>query len=126
MTTDVAQYPALKLDWLEPGTERGMDVHPSRRGLSLEDVDRGSYGNPPERSDVPTMRQRGAAARHNSPRIGRRWEAKAEAWSASEAMLYEEAQARQWSSATDIPWGTLEPLPDDLELAMCQLCTFLT
>ena len=28
-------------------------------------------------------------------------------------MLYEEAVARQWSSATDIPWETIQPLPDD-------------
>ncbi len=34
--------------------------------------------------------------------------------------------ARQWSSARDIPWDELKPLPDDLERAMCQLCTFLT
>ena len=28
-------------------------------------------------------------------------------------MLYEEAVQRQWSSATDIPWDELRPLPDD-------------
>ncbi len=127
MTTETAQYPALKLDWLEPGTESGLSVTPSRRGLSLEDVDKGGYGNPPEHTtNLSTMRQRGSAARGNTPRVGRRWDAKAELWSASAAMLYEEAQARQWSSALDIPWHTLTALPDDLELAMCQLCTFLT
>jgi hypothetical protein len=41
-------------------------------------------------------------------------------------MLYEEATQRQWSSARDIPWDTLEPLSDELERAMCQLCTMLT
>jgi hypothetical protein len=41
-------------------------------------------------------------------------------------MLYEEAVQRQWSSATDIPWAQLAPLPDEIERAMCQLCTFLT
>ncbi|MEK6977045.1 MAG: Coenzyme F420 hydrogenase/dehydrogenase, beta subunit C-terminal domain [Candidatus Hydrothermarchaeota archaeon] len=40
--------------------------------------------------------------------------------------MYEEAVQRQWSSATDIPWETVQPLPDDVERAMCQLCTFLT
>ena len=29
--------------------------------------------------------------------------------------LYQEAVSRQWSSATDIPWETLRPLPDDIE-----------
>ncbi len=47
-------------------------------------------------------------------------------YSHNSRLLYEEAVQRQWSSATDIPWETLEPLPDDMERAMCQLCTFLT
>ena len=41
-------------------------------------------------------------------------------------MLYEEAVQRQWSSATDIPWDELKPLPDDVERAYSQFCTFLT
>src|SRR3989304_3496565 len=41
-------------------------------------------------------------------------------------LLYGEAGQRQWSSATDIPWHEIQPLPDDIERAMCQLCTFLT
>src|SRR5260370_28942389 len=40
--------------------------------------------------------------------------------------LYEEAKARQWNATRDIPWSELERLPDDLEKATCQLCTFLT
>src|SRR5437660_12529013 len=111
MTTETRTYPALQLDWLEPGTETGLQITPSRRGLSLEDVDKGSYGDPPDTTNVTTMRQRGSAPRANSPRVLRRWDAKAEAWSASAAMLYEEASARQWSSATDIPSHTLQPLP---------------
>jgi len=33
---------------------------------------------------------------------------------------------RQWSSATDIPWEKIEPLPDAMARAMCELCTFLS
>jgi len=33
----------------------------------------------------------------------------------------EGSNPRQWSSATDIPWETLEELPDDIEAAECQL-----
>ena len=47
-------------------------------------------------------------------------------WSQNAAMLYEEAVQRQWSSATDIPWDELKPLPDDVERAYSQFCTFLT
>jgi hypothetical protein len=42
------------------------------------------------------------------------------------AALYEEALTRQWSSATDVPWETLKPLPDDIERAECELATFLS
>ena len=33
---------------------------------------------------------------------------------------------RQWSSAVDIPWDSIEELPDEIERAQCQLGTFLT
>lgn len=41
-------------------------------------------------------------------------------------LLYEEAVQRQWSSATDVPWGELPEIDEKLEYAMSQLCTFLT
>ncbi len=40
--------------------------------------------------------------------------------------LYEEAVARQWSATRDIPWGELRELADDVEHAICQLCTTLS
>jgi hypothetical protein len=126
MTTDVRPVEEQAVDWTYPRGEWGMRAAPGRKGLTLAEVDRGSYAPPAERSTTATMRQRGAVERPETPRTGRHWDRKAETWAASIAMLYEEAQARQWSSATDIPWESLEPLPDDLELAMCQLCTFLT
>ncbi len=51
---------------------------------------------------------------------------KGDVWLRNAADLYEEAIQRQWSSATDIPWNTLEALPDDIEMAQCDLATFLT
>ncbi|MBI2759843.1 MAG: ferritin-like domain-containing protein [Chloroflexi bacterium] len=117
---------AIDTGWMHPTGEWGMKATCSRKGLTIEDVDKGSYGPIYDVSDTATMRQRGAAARPSAPRSGRPWSAKEESWSASVAMLYEEACLRQWSSATDIPWTTLTPLSDEMELAMCQLCTFLT
>jgi hypothetical protein len=126
MTTEVRPADTHVEEWEYPRGDWDMRATPGRKGLTLADIDRGSYAPLADRSTTATMRQRGAVERPEAPRTGRRWDKKAETWSASIAMLYEEAQARQWSSATDIPWETLEPLPDDLELAMCQLCTFLT
>ena len=72
------------------------------------------------------MLPRGAAARDAVPRVGYLLREKADTWSKNASMLYEEAVQRQWSSATDIPWEELTPLPDRVERAMCQFCTFLT
>jgi hypothetical protein len=119
-------YSGLGLDWLNTGTERGITAKPGRKGMTLDEINIGSYGDTPEISHNYTARPRGAAIRPDAPRTGMHWNAKSESWSSSMAMLYEEAVARQWSSATDIPWDKLEPLPDEMERAMAQLCTFLT
>jgi hypothetical protein len=119
-------YSGLGLEWVNPGSERGIAARPGRKGLTLDEVNLGSYGDVPERSSNYTARPRGATPRPGAPRTGPHWESKNEVWSSSIAMLYEEAVARQWSSATDIPWDQLTPLSDEMERAMCQLCTFLT
>ncbi|MCH8994400.1 MAG: ferritin-like domain-containing protein [Chloroflexi bacterium] len=116
----------LDLSWLEPGTEWGIRAQPGRRGLTLDDINVGSYGEAPDESPTWTMRPRGAAAREAVPRTAYHLRDKADTWSQNASMLYEEALQRQWSSATDIPWETLKPLPDRVERAMCQFCTFLT
>jgi hypothetical protein len=51
---------------------------------------------------------------------------RSDVWADNVVVLYEEAKARQWNATRDIPWSELRPLPEDLEKAMCQLCTFLT
>ena len=73
-----------------------------------------------------TANVRGAATRTGVPRLGYMVQKKSDIWSENAAMLYEEAVQRQWSSATDIPWNELTPLPDDIERAYSQFCTFLT
>jgi hypothetical protein len=125
-----AEQPDLDLDlsWLEVQTERGMAAKPGKHGLTVEEIQAGSYGEVPSETKNFNMRPRGAAPWPGAGRLGLRWGEKSQSWSQSVTLLYEEAQQRQWSSATDIPWQELRdnPLPDDLELAMAQLCTFLT
>ena len=116
----------LDLSWLEPGTEWGIRAKPGRRGLTLDDINVGSYGEVPDESAELTIRPRGAARRDAVPRMRYYLREKADTWSQNASLLYEEAVQRQWSSATDIPWETLQPLPDRVERAMCQFCTFLT
>lgn len=118
--------PPLDLSWLYPDTEWGVRAQAGKRGLTLTDINVGSYGEVPETTRNLTTRPRGAAERPGALRAGYAIRDKADVWAQNVSMLYEEAVARQWSSATDIPWETIRPLPDDLERAMCQLCTFLT
>jgi hypothetical protein len=51
---------------------------------------------------------------------------KAQVWSDNAAGLYDEAVTRQRNSVTDVPWHKLRKLPDDIEKAVCQMCTNLT
>ncbi len=117
---------ALDLSWMDQTGERGMWAKPGRRGLTLEEINKGSYGIAPDDSSNMTMALRGSAARVGVPRMGYRAPKKSDTWSDNAAMLYEEAVQRQWSSATDIPWEELNPLPDHVERAYSQFCTFLT
>lgn len=115
------------LSWMKETGEWGMHAKPSRLGLRLKDIEIGSYGVVPERGGAHlSMAPRGAIVPSDVPSLGFTINDKYECWADNAAELYEEAIARQWSSARDIPWDELKPLPDDLERAMCQLCTFLT
>ena len=117
----------MQLDWMDQQGEWGMEANPGKQGLTLADVQVGAYGDIPDESDNMTGRPRGAGARKDSYRIGGyAIRSKHEIWLENASFLYEEALQRQWSSATDVPWETIEPLPDDIEQAECQLATFLT
>jgi hypothetical protein len=117
----------LDLSWLDqPAAERGLRVTGGKRGLTLEDIATSSYGDIPKTTTNQSGRMRGAAERSDQQRTAKYWDKKSNVWSESAMLLYEEAVQRQWSSATDIPWADLPELPEELELAMSQLCTFLT
>jgi hypothetical protein len=117
------------LRWLEKRDVWGrpLELGETKGGLLLQDVDHGVAAEIPEESRNLTGRPRGAVKRSGVPRAGNYpVRTKADIWLRNGAELYEEAVTRQWSSATDIPWHTIEPLPDDIERAECQLATFLT
>jgi hypothetical protein len=115
------------LGWMNETGEWGIKAKPGNLGLRLKDIEIGSYGIVPEQGgEHRSMAPRGAAIPQGIPSLDFTLNAKSDVWADNIAELYEEAVARQWSSARDIPWQELRPLPDDLERAMCQLCTFLT
>jgi|SRR5579863_1816004 len=115
------------LGWMNQHGEWGIRAQPGNLGLRLKDIQIGSYGViPAHGGDHRSMAPRGATLPDGLPSLGFDVNEKSECWADNVMELYEEAVARQWSSARDIPWNELKPLPDDLERAMCQLCTFLT
>jgi len=117
----------LDLSWLdEPAAKRGLRVAPGKRGLTLEDIATDSYGDIPATTRNQSGRLRGSAPRIDAQNTPKQWPSKAASWSESAMLLYEEAVQRQWSSAKDIPWEQMPELDENLEMAMSQLCTFLT
>jgi len=117
----------LDLSWLDaPAAQRGLRIAPGKRGLTLEEIATGSYGEIPTMTRNQSGRLRGSAPRPDAQNTQQLWPFRSASWSESAMLLYEEAVQRQWSSARDIPWQELPELDEDLELAMSQLCTFLT
>lgn len=121
------EVPGLNFDWLNLDTEQDMRIQAGRRGLTLEQINMVTYGvNALDEAGSPIFAARGSKADPRSARHARQYRSKADVWSESAMLLYEEANQRQWSSASDIPWDTVKPMSADLEWAMCTLCTFLT
>ncbi len=115
----------LDTSWMQHMGEWGMKAEPGKRGLTLTEIQIGSYGDIPEISKNMSGRPRGAGERPDAYRVGAYGvRAKSEIWLQNATFLYEEALQRQWSSATDVPWHTIEALPDAVEEAECLLCTF--
>lgn len=125
----MAAAPALEsnldLSWLDLYDEP-TSARPGRKGLTLKEVNTGRFGEAGRGAGDMTYRLRGHTPRPDAQRFGPNYQNKADVWSENCIMLYEEAVQRQWSSARDIPWDTLDTLPDELERAMCQLATMLT
>jgi len=120
------------LHWLDTDKANwGRRAKPSSRGLTYTDINNVKpYGDMPVEADWRNFTARGSVRepyRHEMPTIEEYTVLdRGEVWADNVITLYEEAKARQWNATRDIPWHELEPLPEDLEKATCQLCTFLT
>jgi hypothetical protein len=125
--SNTPQVHELDLAWMKQRGEWGTRAEPKKGALTLADIQVGSYGEPAMETDNMSGRPRGAAQRKDAYRIGAyQLRTKHDIWLHNAAWIYEEALQRQWSSATDVPWETIRPLPDDIEQAQCELATFFT
>ena len=120
------EIPAPSLEWMNRTLEWGVRVRPGKSGMTLGSLNVGVYGDIPDHWDDQTRMPRGAYPMPGVPPIGFSIRNKSELWADNAADLYEEAIQRRWAPATDVPWDTIEPLPGDVEAAMCQLSTELS
>jgi hypothetical protein len=106
----------------------GHTATPGPTGLRMRDIETGHYGIVPEHgSPHGSMAPRGCevpAGTRSLPMYT--MNEMSEVWAENAALLYDEAVVRQWNSVTDVPWEKLQQLPDDIERAVCQMCTGLT
>ena len=120
------EVPQPDLSWMDKSLEWGVRVKPSKKGLTIGSLNVGIYGHIPDYWEDQTRMPRGAFPAPGVAPIGYSIRHKRDLWADNAADLYEEAIQRRWIPASDIPWKTIEPLPDDVEAAMCQLCTELS
>jgi TusA-related sulfurtransferase len=102
---------------------------PLRKGQELHTRDWlvGRVGEVPEVAPTTTgFAPRGAVVEEGAPAFDFTINRRDSVWAAEVADLYEQATANQWDASRDIPWHLLQPLPEPLERAVCQLMTFLT
>jgi hypothetical protein len=115
----------LSLAWTKVDTERNTWAKVGKKGLTIDAINTGSYADVPDIWPDQTMRPRGAYVKPGAVSMGYTIYSKAEVWSNNLGELYEEAIQRRWAPATDIPWDTVAPLPEDRERAIGQICTAL-
>jgi hypothetical protein len=120
----------LTLGWydLENARLRARPADPAR-GLTYADCNLGPYGYDaiPEWIRARTsMAARGSVLVPDLPDIGYTVNRRSDVWADNVGELYEEAKARRWVPAVDIPWSELLAAPRPLhDAAMAQLCTLL-
>jgi hypothetical protein len=120
----------LTLGWYDAdaGRARAVPADPAR-GLTYADCNLGRYGY----DDIPelvrnrnSMAARGSVLVPDLPDIGYTVNRKSDVWAPCVPALYEEAKARRWAPAVDVPWTELGANRDPVrETAMAQLCTLL-
>ena len=120
----------LTLEWYtaQGARLRARPADPGR-GLTYEDCNLGPYGYdaiPEFIRNRYSMAARGSVLVSKLPDLGYTVNRRSDVWSDNVVTLYEEAKARRWAPAVDIPWAEIPDRADPLrEAAMAQLCTFL-
>jgi len=121
----------LTLFWYDARTEhlKGRPADP-RRGLTMDDINLGSYGYtdlPEHVRNSQSMAARGSEKWGKLVDMGYVVNRKSDVWSDNVSQLYEESKARRWAPAVDIPWSAIEQaqLKPVIQAACAQIYTFM-
>jgi len=121
------QRPPLDMRWANAPTERPprpKDL--GEEGFTLRKADSGSYGWAPDhwpyQNDTPRGAWPAKEANRGLPAPYSIFD-KHEVWADNAADLYELAIRERWIPATEIAWGSIEPLDDHVEAALDQIFT---
>lgn len=114
----------LNLRWARPNTELGIRAVPGPNGLGMPEINIGTYGHVPDHWPYENDTPLGSHPTPGSYMPGSYsiYE-KSEVWADGVDALYEDAIREHWAPSTDIKWAELGPQPDDMERAVCQVCT---
>ena len=113
------------LNILRTPAETGLRAEPSADGIYLADTNIGSYGVVPEHWNLENDTPRGTQPLSQTlfPASYSIY-AKSEVWAEGCDILYEDAIRDRWVPASDLDWENgLTELPEEIERAVCQLCT---
>ena len=86
---DFGEENDLDLSWLDTRGEWGVKADPGKGGLTLSDIELGSYGEPGDQSNNLTGRPRGSVPRPDAYRVGRyQVRSKSDIWLSNASVLY--------------------------------------
>ncbi|WP_322796634.1 hypothetical protein [Tepidiforma sp.] len=122
---DPERIPNVTFNFIRTRSERGVRAKPGPYGLTVADINIGTYGEVPDHWPYENDTPRGS---HTSPENYAPGSYfiydKAEVWAEGVDHLYEQAIRERWVPATDLDWDNgLAELPPELEKAVCQLAT---
>ena len=118
----IITLPALDMGWAKGPTERPPKPVIGAEGFTLRLADAGAYAWVPDHWPYENDTPRGSYPSTDTglPAPYTIYD-KAEVWADNAADLYELAIKEQWKPATQISWGSIEPLPDHVEAAIDQI-----
>jgi hypothetical protein len=120
----------LTLGWydLETTRVRARPAQPER-GLTYQDCNLGPYGYdaiPEFLRNRYSMAARGSVLVPDLPDLGYTVNRRSDVWADNVVALYEEAKARRWAPAVDVPWAEVATgTCPERDAAMAQACTLL-